>query len=313
MIRLLLVLLFLFSTLYSKEYPKSYAQLGSPLFSSLEPFLELKDLKLLKNDIYSFEKHIQPVLNEGFKVDISNEKSEKKEYLKNLRKLQKEYDQLLYKIHQAISFSIDNTDYKSFIRLTEYPFDGLFKNRALKEKAIKFYVKNKKICECKVLDNEINDSKLLEETDKYFEEVVAINSSYNSNSKKKSKKKVIIETKRVKNRISVELVNKNLYPVTIKIKPYYENLTPSSDTQDELVLKANSITHYTDLDISRGRSYYSYKFSWMMGSKDAKHDDTYVYRLPYKVGTMFIRNSVDHIYSLNEYQEITTTGELHKK
>lgn len=32
----------------------------------------------------------------------------------------------------------------------------------------------------------------------------------------------------------------------------------------------------------------------------------------YQVGTMFIRNSIDHIYPLSQYQEITTSGELHK-
>ena len=33
---------------------------------------------------------------------------------------------------------------------------------------------------------------------------------------------------------------------------------------------------------------------------------------PYKVGTLFIRNSVDEIYEMKEYQEITTGGELHR-
>ncbi len=31
---------------------------------------------------------------------------------------------------------------------------------------------------------------------------------------------------------------------------------------------------------------------------------------PYKVGTMFLRNSVDHIYPLADYQEMTTSGQL---
>ncbi len=32
----------------------------------------------------------------------------------------------------------------------------------------------------------------------------------------------------------------------------------------------------------------------------------------YTVGTMFLRNSIDHIYPLSEFQEITTLGELHR-
>jgi len=33
----------------------------------------------------------------------------------------------------------------------------------------------------------------------------------------------------------------------------------------------------------------------------------------YNVGVLFLRNSIDHIYPLADYQEITTIGELHKK
>ncbi|MCP4135840.1 MAG: ATP-grasp domain-containing protein [bacterium] len=32
----------------------------------------------------------------------------------------------------------------------------------------------------------------------------------------------------------------------------------------------------------------------------------------YSVGTMFIRSSIDHIYPLSDYREITTSGELHR-
>ncbi len=32
----------------------------------------------------------------------------------------------------------------------------------------------------------------------------------------------------------------------------------------------------------------------------------------YEVGTMFLRNSVDQIYPLGDYQEMTTVGELHR-
>lgn len=32
----------------------------------------------------------------------------------------------------------------------------------------------------------------------------------------------------------------------------------------------------------------------------------------YQVGTMFLRNSIDHIYPLSEFQELTTIGELHR-
>jgi carbamoyl-phosphate synthase large subunit len=33
----------------------------------------------------------------------------------------------------------------------------------------------------------------------------------------------------------------------------------------------------------------------------------------YEVGTMFLRNSIDHVYPLRDYQEMTTRGEIHRK
>lgn len=33
----------------------------------------------------------------------------------------------------------------------------------------------------------------------------------------------------------------------------------------------------------------------------------------YEVGTLFLRNSIDHIYSLKDYQSMTTLGEIHRK
>jgi len=137
---------------------------------------------------------------------------------------------------------------------------------------------------CPVLDKQINSAKLSKETAELFKAEV-INSSYDSRSKKKSTKKVVISASRVKNKIYVKLINKNIYPVTIKVIAKYKNLKPSLKTPKEVVVLANSTLDYTILRVEDGTSYYSYRYSWTMGSKYAKHDDSYIYKLPYKVGT----------------------------
>ena len=284
----LFLLLFLFlSTLVSQEYPSTYKQLGTPLFSSVKPFLELQENPLLHQDIERFKQEAKTVLESGLRADKSSSQA-KMSYLKKLRGVQKSYDRVLFKLHQAIAASIEAKDYEEFVRLTRYPFEGLLQNSALKEKAVAFYAQNRTKCKCKVLESEIEDAKLLNETEKYFEEVVAQNSTFSSNAQQNTHKKVRIETSRVKNSISVNLVNENLYPVTIEVNTYYENLEATQGTQKELVLQAKSVVHYTDLSIKGRQAYYKYSLSWMMGSKNAKHNTNYIYRLPYKLGTSHI-------------------------
>ena len=284
MLRYCFIFFFLVTLLFSEEYPKTFSQLGSPLFSAKEHFIKLENFKLLQKPVQEYNSSIHELLEEGYSVDASRDKKAKLHYLQKLREQQKTYDKLLSLLHQSIDKTIDTEDYKSFITLTEYPFDGLFQNRNLKNRAIQFYDRNRTKCKCKILDKEMRNEKLLEETSKFFEAEI-IKSSYNSTSKKRTNKKVYIETSRNKNTITVTLVNKNIYPVTLKIIPFYHSLRPNNQVKNEMVLQANSKTNYTNLNIVGSKSYYRYQFFWLMGSMYAKHDDNYLYTLPYKKGT----------------------------
>jgi len=285
LIRLLLSLLLLWSFSVAKEeYPLTFSQLGTPLYTSLEPFTNYIGVETLTRDVILYKSLVKKALTNGYKVDKSLDKKEMKAYLKELRKLQKEYDKLLYLLHKSIDEAIKKDDYKLFIKLTSYAFDGLFQNSNSRNRAIEFYSINKHKSKCPILDKKMSNAKLSQETAELFKAEV-INSSYDSRSKKSSTKKVVISASRVKNRIYVKLTNKNIYPVTIKIIAKYKNLKPSPNTPKELVLAANSVVDYTTLKVENGPSHYSYRYSWTMGSKNAKHDDSYIYRLPFKIGT----------------------------
>ena len=285
LLRALLSLLLLWSLSLAKEtYPLTFSQLGTPLYTSLEPFTHYIEVETLTRDVILYKSLVKRALANGYKVDKSLDRTEMKAYLKELRKLQKEYDKLLYLLHKCIDESIKKDDYKLFIKLTSYAFDGLFQNSNSRNRAIEFYSIHKHKPKCPVLDKKLSSDKLSKETAELFKAEV-INSSYDSRSKKHSTKKVVISALRVKNRIYVKLTNKNIYPVTIKVIAKYKNLKPSPNTPKELVLAANSVVDYTTLKVENGPSYYSYKYSWIMGSKDAKHKDNYIYRLPYKIGT----------------------------
>ena len=282
--RVFFLLLFISSLLFAQSYPKTFAQLGTPLYNSLDPFLKHKNSEYLKNEIIVYEKSVNTTLQEGLNADVISDRKAKKTYLKSLRKLQKEYDILLHKLHVAIEKSIEKDDYKTFIKLTEYPFDGLFKNSSARNQALVFYKKNKTICKCPILEKSISDTKLIDETMDMFKAEI-INSTYSSTSKVHSNKKVTLVTSRNKNKIYVAFINKNIYPVTISVRPYYKNIQALSNPKKEFVIPAKGKVEYTTLKVLDGKSYYRYKFSWNLGSKDAIHNNSYIYRLPYKKGT----------------------------
>ncbi len=287
-LRFLLTFTLLWSVVFgeTQNYPKLYKQLGTPLFSSVKHFEEYEDVSALTPFIKEYKQKVQRVLPFGYLADKSKDTKSKKEYLHKLRKLQKAYDFLLENLHQSISKSIDNDDYALFLKLTSYAFDGLFLQTNLRNKAITFYFKhkNERKEQCSLLDKKLQDEKLCQETSELFA-VEIIHASYDSRNQKKSKKSVDILIKRVQNRIEVSFYNKNIYDVTIRVKAKLQNITQSIYPKKEFVLQANSTQHYMSLHLGKGASHYSFNWVYMMGSKYAKHNNKYIYRLPYALGT----------------------------
>jgi len=286
--RLLLLLTFLISLSFA-NYPKTYAKLGTPLFHALEHFEKLQDISSLNELIQKYKSDANKAILYGNEVEVTKDKKQKILYLKKLRKLQSLYNKLLHSLHLRISKSIKDNDYDLFLKLTSYAFEDLFINTNLRNEAINFYSKHKheKSLKCFVLDKNIADEELYTKTKELFAAEI-IRSSYNSDSQNKSKKSVSISTKRVKNTIEVYLHNKNIYDVTIKVKYTIKNITMSVKPNTEFVLKARSKYHFTSLILGSGKSKYGFTWSYIMGSKNAIHDNSYVYRLPFKVGTSHV-------------------------
>ncbi|MEN8303182.1 MAG: peptidoglycan DD-metalloendopeptidase family protein [Campylobacterota bacterium] len=284
--KLLLSSVLLFSILSSTEYPKTFSKLGTPLYKSLKPISQYSDIELLKEKILNYEKEVRKSIAHGFDVDKSKDKKEIKKYLFELRKLQKSYDYLLHLLHDNINKAIDNKDYKLFLKLTSYEFDGLLKNSNLRNRSIEFYKKNSKKKRIRFLDKKIKREKLIEETSKIFYNEV-VNSTYDPYSKTDSTKTVVIDTEKMGKYIYVTLRNKNIYDVTVSVKARYKNITESANTPKVIVLKAKSTKNYTKLQLGSGPSSYGYSYSWIIGDIDAVHDDSYNYRLPYAKGASY--------------------------
>ena len=282
--KLLFTLLLFSSILFATEYPEAFSKLGTPLYKSVKPISKYSDIKLLEDQILTFTNQANKAISHGFDLDKTKDKAKTKEYLFELRKLQKSYDYFLHLLHDSINAAIDKKDYKLFLKLTNYELDGLLKTSNIKNKSIAFYSENRAKKRSSFFEKKIQREELIEEsTQEFYNQVSKF--TYNSNSKENSTKTVQINTQLNGNYLDVVFKNKNFYDVTVSVKSQYENITEVEDTPKVIVLKANSTKKYTKLKLGRGSRAYSFSYSWIIGDKDAVHDDSYIYKLPYSTGT----------------------------
>ena len=284
--RYIFLFLLLFLTLEGSEYPATFAKMGTPLFKSAKAISELSDIDSLKALSDNYIKSVDATMQIGFATDASNSDKEKKHYLFELRKLQKEHDKFLNQLHKNINLAIKEKSYDMFYRLTSYEFDGLLKSRALLKRSIAFYQSVKAKKRSKFLDSKINYKKLILATQSEFHTKV-IRSSYSSASEKTSTKDVYIFVKKYDKYIKIFARNKNPYSVTMNIQGKYKNLSHGS-AKHTFSMEADSTTEYIKLDKKQAAYSYSFTYSWIMGSMKAVHDDSYIYRLPYAKDSSYL-------------------------
>lgn len=262
--------------------------MGRPLYHSAETLHGFKYKQTLESNVSEYINYANSLAADGKRAQASQEKKQQREYLYGLRKLQKKYDFLLYLFHQEIEKSIEEGDYDSFFKLSSYELKGLFSKRQIRTKAFDFYKKKSTNRVCKILETEMQNELLLKESAEAFYEEIE-RATYNPALESKNfTKKVYIASKREFNSIDIFIHNENPYPITLSIEGSYINVKSTTAALNEIVLKAKSIYRYTRLELGADKSSYSYNYRWIAGGKDAKHDDSYLYRIPYKKGDSYI-------------------------
>ena len=290
MIKYLSLFLLFFTLSYSKDYPSLYSKMGNPLYSSIEHISKLSNIKEIEDASAKYITQAKNTLEYGNKIDEHYSRSNSKEYLLKLRKLQKEYSYILHLIHKNINSSIDKKDYDLFLKLTSYEFDGLLKSSSLLDKSIKFYKKKSTKKKSEILEKKIAFKTTLANTTQEFYNV-SHKSTFNSSKQQPSPSKkelVNLEAKQTGNTITINIENRNPYSVTVNLKPVYKNISYDKNTPSVVVLKANTKKEYTKLHIKKGGSSYSYSYTWIIGSVYAIHDDSYIYGLPYQRGDSYV-------------------------
>jgi murein DD-endopeptidase MepM/ murein hydrolase activator NlpD len=285
--RLLLFASLLFLSAYAANYPQLYKQLGTPLYEAQVHFEKLKNIEDLQEDIQEYSSEAKALMQMGLDAEQKGDK-EKKEYLFSLRELQKKHDYLIHLLHTKVHEAIDTDNYPLFVKLTAYPFDSFLQSRSISKRSFEYYQKYRFKKRIEVFENMARIRKGIENAQHYNARVEY--SSFDSKSKSKKENSVAVITKRSEGKLSIFIQNKNPYSVTVSFVGKYKNLRVKSYIQDVFVVPANSQQHYVDLTpINNSQAHrYSYSYRWIIGSKDAKHDTSYLYRFPYQMGNSYM-------------------------
>lgn len=100
---------------------------------------------------------------------------------------------------------------------------------------------------------------------------------------------IIISARKSKGDFEVYIENKNPFDVTLTFNVSGSNFLPSVKAPLQKVLPPNSRNQVMTLIVrdKNKRVDFQTNYTWFMGDIHARHDDSYVYRLPYKEGEEF--------------------------
>ena len=98
-------------------------------------------------------------------------------------------------------------------------------------------------------------------------------------------KKVFTQSKINNNIITVWIVNKQNFDITLKYSPKYTAIKPLSKINFTKSFVAKTKTKIGKFKILKKKFKLSNKYQWAIGNMYSKHNDNYKYRLPYKIGT----------------------------
>ncbi len=283
----LFVVFFVVIALAKEPLPQTFATMATPLYEASEHFEKIAKDEKFQKELDSYKTFATQLRHEGLRVDTTEDKKQKFAYLKELRKLQKKYDYLLYLLHNNIYDAITRNDYERFANLIRYRFDGFLEQSALLEKALSFYNKHKHTQKIALLESMQQKEQLIEESFEELQQAME-EAEYHPDAKTTKKRSVYISSKATQRGIDVYFTNNNLYDVTLNVSSRYNNIKESRYFPKEFVLKAKQTRKFAHLSfVGNDIPSYSYRYRWVMGSVDAQHNDNYLYRFPYKSGSAY--------------------------
>ncbi len=130
-------------------------------------------------------------------------------------------------------------------------------------------------------------------------------------------KSVILTNQEIRDGVEIVATNKNFYPVTLEVIIETTNLRSNKKARFTEVLSKNEERKIATLVVNKKNAKWgvSYSYTYYMGSINAKHDDSFAYRFPFKKGGSFrldqgyggeYSHQGDELYSLDFNMPIGT-------
>lgn len=293
------------SVLGFAEESLPYCSLSQPLEKNAKKIAQL-DVEALNTSEKKIIEHFCKGVSETLSMGESLAKSPKSQlqpleiYLKNLRDLVAQEETINQIYRTSLNDAIQTQDKKRFEHLTSVGLDPLHHPR-VRAQAIAYYQKNFPAHSIKNLDS-LCEEQILEKKSIQF--MIEQEQAYEEHLKifKRSEAKNIKRTAKIGSKNSVMLVadcnskgeivfeaeNLNPFLVTLSLDlskmnnvkanrslPVYVELAGHGKKEVLTVTPINSALEMT----------YESSYGWVKGSAFAKHDDNYIYRLPFAAGT----------------------------
>ncbi len=145
MTRIILIFLTLANLLHSDSYPKFFSKLGTPLYKAADAFSTLSHLEGMQEKVHYYQADAQHLLSvaKDVEADPKAKKEERKEYVRHLRLLEKEHNEILTILNTHLFKSIDNDDYKTFSLIMQSDLDAILNNNVIRKRSMAYYVANR--------------------------------------------------------------------------------------------------------------------------------------------------------------------------
>lgn len=300
-----MVLLLLCGWLQSASVPLPFERLSEPLQKSVEPIEKLSRKPVMQSNqklLLSFLRGIEATFIVGGELADSRDlnKEQLHEYLQELRALaqKKEAIEALYR--QSLTTAIRQSDKKSFEDLVSIPLESLHQPR-IRSEVIAFYKTNyphhsiksvEALCDEQELENK-SIQVAIEQELAYEEHLRILKRSEVSRLKKTaqlgSRNSVILSSDTSANG-GVEFEAENLNPYTVTLSIDFESLNNfRASTSLPLYVEIPGQSKKKVLELlkidPKGSSDYRSSYGWVRGSAFARHNDEYLYALPFSKGS----------------------------
>ena len=143
--RFILIFLLFLNLLHANEYPKFFSKLGTPLYKADKAFTQLSHLEGMKEKTAYYHSQAQHLLSvaKSVEADPKTKKQERKAYVKHLRHLQKEHDEILLVLNAILLKSIDEDDFATFCLIMNTDLDAILDNSVILKRSMAYYVANR--------------------------------------------------------------------------------------------------------------------------------------------------------------------------